>query len=191
MSYWSEGQILWHRGYHEGEPHGRSLGWHATGAAERHENFVHGKQQGPSKGWHANGQVFFERHYEGGQRHGLALRHFANGVKSSQGKLEHGKLVGLHESWYESGQIKSHLRHVEGEEYASETWRADGTREAKGNNKGWMKSGEWLYYDTQDRIRLREEYDSNLNLFRRTEYAGGKQVKKQKLVPPMPQVRMH
>lgn len=129
----------------------------------------------PSGGNYPAGQagVDFNLNNAKNNKDGTWIRVWPNGNLYYVGQFKDGKPTGAFTFFYEDGKVMSEVTHIEnGRKAFTKLFRPDGSLQAEGlymtgrqlNEQGEpvrLKQGEWIYYDANGQVRLKEQYNSD------------------------------
>ena len=129
----------------------------------------------PSGGNYPAGQagVDFNLNNAKNNKDGTWIRVWPNGNLYYVGQFKDGKPTGAFKFFYEDGKVMSEVTHIEnGRKAFTKLFRPDGSLQAEGlymtgrqlNEQGEpvrLKQGEWIYYDANGQVRLKEQYNSD------------------------------
>lgn len=138
--------------------HGEEVEWYENGQKGVETSFDRGKKQGEYTEWHPNGQKKLEGTYDNDVRHGIWKLWDDQGQLLRQESYDHDVPHG-HWIIIESDGRKAEIQYVNGHKNGpTTTWRADGSKEAAGDLKDDLQSGQWQLWHPNGQLAAQGEY---------------------------------
>lgn len=91
------------------------------------KGYLNGYPEGRSIGYFDNGKIKFKRYYKSGKKIGMHEGWYINGQKKFKFFFNKGLNKGTHYQWYDNGQLYSEINYLNGKPFgATKIWRKDG-----------------------------------------------------------------